>query len=421
MKWQHKGHEFDELGSFFKKNSRIFIAGTACENEDLCKKLSFLDANIETSEFIPNGSKLFDEWLEKNKLEREGKIVILNYRDQKSKSPFITKIKSRLNRKFTEYILRKFLNTGKYKQNVNIFLAEDFIQKYLSVFAWYVCGKVYLYNIGIIITTVCNLNCTYCLNFNPYNKKTKHIDLEQLKRECDSIFKNVDKLMYFSLSGGEPLLYPEFGELLKYINLNYRHKMHYLGPAANGTIVPSDELCAIFHDCDVTIICDNYVTVKKTRSIYPRLIKQLCKFNVKHEINNIKKFHKTFPSEKDWSRVFKEKDFIDRYDRCGTPGFKVHFTDVKNGRLYGCCYTEYAETAGLIQSTADDYFDLNRTLTDTDKKELIEFKLGYCNKGFSSLCQYCNELTASKPDNGVEQAKGKLSWEVINPTVFTNK
>jgi len=415
MKWLNKGHEFDELGNFFKENNRIFIAGTLHDNIALYKKLDFLNCKIERKTcfflflfsylFPPLRDLFFNLWYKYNNLDKET-ILILNY----STTGF-------LSGGGNNFLFKRLQNNKMFKLNKNIFFVDDFIQKYLSIFAFYVSNKVYLYNVGITVTTVCNLNCTYCLNFVPYDKNQKHIKLDELKKECDNIFKNIDKVMYFSVSGGEPLLHPDFGELLKYIYSNYKHKIIFnLGPATNGTVIPSDDLCKIFHDCKVTVVCDNYITVDKTCLTYKKLIKQLKKFHVDHKELLIRHFFKMFPPDENYENMYLDSDFISKYDSCGLPSYKVNFTDVKNGRFYGCCYVSFAETAGLIKATDDDYYDISKLLTDAEKKELIEFKLGYCNKGYMSFCKFCNQLTNSKPDMGVEQTKGKLNWSCENPT-----
>jgi hypothetical protein len=54
--------------------------------------------------------------------------------------------------------------------------------------------------------------------------------------------------------------------------------------------------------------------------------------------------------------------------------------------VYNCLYTSFAEIAGLISTSPNDYFDLSSfSNIDIARKELIKFRLGYSSRGYSSL------------------------------------
>lgn len=43
MKWNNKGHEFDEIGQRFKVNKRVWIYGAGENGRDLFERLKFAD------------------------------------------------------------------------------------------------------------------------------------------------------------------------------------------------------------------------------------------------------------------------------------------------------------------------------------------------------------------------------------------
>jgi hypothetical protein len=50
----------------------------------------------------------------------------------------------------------------------------------------------------------------------------------------------------------------------------------------------------------------------------------------------------------------------------------------------------YAAKAGIVEFDKDNYFDLTKEQTFERKKELIEFRLRYNNKGYVELCRQCS-------------------------------
>jgi organic radical activating enzyme len=338
--------------------------------------------------------------INKGNNSHKGKTIIINHQ----------------NRFYAEYVLRQFTMSG-YVKNENVFFVNDFLQKYLSIFAVYVCNKVYLYNIGIIVTTICNLNCKYCLNFTSYNKNMKHRLLGELKNEVDVLFSCVDRLANLSICGGETMLYPYLAELLQYIADRYRNKIDTIGIGTNGTVIPSDELFMTLKKSKVTVYADNYSrTIPWVKIPYKNFIKKIIEHGVDINQIYIKRFYKTFPPLENYSQ-YNDQFLSDRFDKC----IQVHYQDQKHGRIASCCYAAYALEAGLINESEDDYYDITNFSNSTQfRKELVEFRLGYTNKGYVEFCKYCNGFPAINPHiakNGAEQVKGKLSWDSDNPYI----
>jgi hypothetical protein len=312
-------------------------------------------------------------------------------------------------------VIEYFERTGKYSRNINIFDEKTFLEKYLSVFAVYVCNKVYLWNIGVIVTTICNLNCRYCLNFTPYNKNMKHRALGELKDEVDVLFSCVDRLANLSVAGGETMLYPYLGELFQYISDKYRDKIDNIGIGTNGTIMPSDGLCKIFKKCGIAVYIDDYSkTIPGIKIHYDAFIKKMMEYGIETNQIYIDLFYKTFPPLENYS-LYNERVLSDKFDKC----MQVHYQDLKNGRIVACCCAAYALEAGLIKETEDDFYYINNFSNSIQsKKELVEFRLGYNNKGYVEFCKYCNgfpSINSHMAKNGAEQVKGKLIWDNSNP------
>lgn len=402
MKWKNKGHEFDELGNIFIKNKDIILIGDECETEYLKKKLDFLGVNINT---INN----FPEYKEEKGLKKLIKKIKLKYI-----------IKNNLNGKTVivassiacnDFYINWIENELKLKRNINMFSGYDFLEKYLSIFAVYVSEKVYIPSNCLISTTICNLNCESCLNFAPYDKNQQHRDIEVLKKDVDMYFSCIDRVGLFHISGGEPLLYPHLVELIKYISNNYKDKIDILGTVTNGTIVPSDELCKVFKEYNVQVECDDYrQNVPRLNKTYAQLVEQLEKHNVNSKINlagECWEWLELFPPRNNMENA-DEEVLCEKYNKCGNP-----FIELKDGKIYSCNFASYAATAGLKISLENDFLDISK-FNSNQKKELVEFRLGYTTKGYVDFCKYCNGLQNINPIQvtPAKQAEGKLEWNM---------
>lgn len=69
-------------------------------------------------------------------------------------------------------------------------------------------------NVTLKITNTCNLNCLHCHSKSGYIPM--HMPKQQLKNIVDQLRQS--KVFGINISGGEPLLYPDFFEIVKYID-----------------------------------------------------------------------------------------------------------------------------------------------------------------------------------------------------------
>jgi len=397
MKWKNKGCEFDELGKLFLKNNKILILGEKETTLKIKEELDFLDSTVECGEygFIKHFLSILFGGMKKT-------IIIAND-----------------NRK----ILNKLLKIRGVEFNKNVFFASEFLKKYLSVFALYVCDKVYS-GIGtcIVITTHCTLNCKYCLNLSPYIKNKSHRDFEELKKDMDIFFSCVDRVKYFSLTGGEPMLHPKYKELIEYVNKNYRHKIWEFGTVANGTMVPSDEVLMTLKNCKVELVCNDYAksVASSSKEIFEQLVQKCSEFGLNYKAFAITRFGKFFPPKNDYTK-HSEEQLNGKFNKC-----KNYYSghEIKNGKLYSCCYSGFANTANVVNATESDYYDLNTQNNYPRKRELVEFKLDYNEKGYVEFCKYCNGFPSINNEfdeiegGGVTQIKkGEfLEWNIESPT-----
>lgn len=99
--------------------------------------------------------------------------------------------------------------------------------------------KIKIDQCTITLTRNCNLRCSFC-----YAKKTEYIENEMI--EYDNLIKIIDfcndaKVKYIVFTGGEPLLYYNFSEILRYIK-SKKSKM-FPTIATNGILLSDFDYC----------------------------------------------------------------------------------------------------------------------------------------------------------------------------------
>lgn len=371
MKWNNPGHEFDEKGRFFQ-DATLFIWGTGGEAADLFVRLKKLGLSCKV---VSDDTQWRYGWCGTETLfshqvlcDPNNKVIVVC--DQTDQGIVFTQL----------------INKG-YEREKTCFSYYEFINKWLSVYAVYNNGSVYFKDISFLPTTKCNLQCDACLAFIPYIKEKKDEPIEKLKLEVDVFFTKIDYIGLFHVCGGEPVLYPYLDELLKYIDVNYRKKIHLLATTTNGTIPFSDAICNVLREHEVLLICDDYTdALPQYAQRLDSLVEQLNKNGNWYLVNKAEKWIDLTPTTTD-NTYMSDLELQDHMKECMVP-----FSDYYNGRLYSCNFASYAEKANLCKNGPDDSYDL-AFWNDEKKKELVEFRLGYTKRGYTEFCKKCAGFT----------------------------
>lgn len=383
MKWKNKGHEFDRFKEIFTWHRPIYIYGAGEFGEDLYKRISFVDC---VEGFIDNnrsgqiGGKKVISAMEFLELDEKDCIVIIAAGIQN-----------------TTLFKNQLLVNG-YEEGKNLFLYTDWLNFYAPIYFMYAWNKLYLRLISFLCTTQCNLNCQGCLNFTSYNHDKKHYELERLKRDVDCFFATVDYIDLFHVSGGEPFLYPYLGELLKYISQNYGHKIYNLSTTTNGTIVPDDELCKAIADHNINLFLDDYrENVPRAKEKYT-LVREKCEHHKVNIIDNKVDFWINLLKEQGIQEESSDQDLKIKFSACNIWCKSLH-----SEKLYVCNFVDYAVEADLVEENDNDFF-LLVDFSDGKRMELLEFMMGYSDRGYCELCKKCNGFMAINT-NSYEVAK----------------
>lgn len=365
MKWTNVGHEYDDVYKRIEEKKKFYLFGAGDYGnqffniiKDEIEILGYIDNNPTKQETGFNGLKVYGL----DDISVTDDIGIILSMSQIARIEPISQ-----------------LEEAGYKANFDFFVIEEF----LSVYYLYKYNKVYFSSISFLPSTICNLNCRHCLNFNPFAKEFYKRELDDLKRDVDTFFSCVDRIMLFHVSGGEPLLYNYTADIIEYISENYGDKIDTLRTVTNGTVIPKDEVLERIGKCNVQFTIDDYrEAVPKFKDNLDILRKKFDEYGIEYYINKVDAWIDLAPEKTDYSDYSEEKLIFHR-DTC-----MQSWEELRGGKLYSCNYAAYACVAGLSgDEFEEETFDLK--VDGHNKKALIEFRLGYTKKGYTNFCRRC--------------------------------
>ncbi len=380
MKWQNRGHEFDELAetytTLFQENGeKIYIFGAGYlggEVRDIVEHLGcfggYIDNDVKKQRSGAEGSRVMSLGQYMN-LNQKGIVVV-------AVEKFVSEIEKQLEGK------------GLSKGN-NYFIWDVFLQKVLPLILAYHYNFAYVELAQISVTERCSLRCRKCAHACSYvPRDAKDLTIEEVYQSADAFFSRVDLCREFVLIGGEPLLYKHLTEAVEYIGKKYRNQMIRFCITTNGTILPQEELLDACRKFGVMFRISNYSEqVPYLNDKYQTLIQTLSANEVRYAI-----------ADPDGSWMDYGFDYMDRscddqglqkvFEACRTP-----CREIRGSRYYFCVMARSVSENMGFGVGEDDFLDLEKLHGDY-KKILMEFELGYSEKGYLDMCRHCNGADA---------------------------
>ena len=93
---------------------------------------------------------------------------------------------------------------------------KEYIRKYFEA-VFNATGKLKQDYLELYVTDRCSLRCKSCILFAPRSCPQIDRNFDDVKRDVDLYFKFVDEVAVFRLMGGEPFLYNNIDDLLKFM------------------------------------------------------------------------------------------------------------------------------------------------------------------------------------------------------------
>jgi hypothetical protein len=270
----------------------------------------------------------------------------------------------------------------------DFWLYEEFINKILPVMMTYFYGKSYMRLAQITLTERCSLKCKKCAHacYNVSNAAEDMV-LSEAFRSADSFFSKVDYIDEFVLIGGEPLLYRQLSEVIEYIGEKYREQMGIYCITTNGTIVPDNSVLKACKKYNVLFRISNYSkTLPRLKDSHKRLMAALDEYGIEYILGS--------PDGNwiDYGFDYLEKDnnlveLIKTFDECHTT-----CREVRGNKLYYCVMARSVSDNLNLNEGSDDFLDLDSLTGEDYKKILLEFNMGYSDKGYLDMCRRCHGM-----------------------------
>ncbi len=386
MKWQNRGHEFDELGEYLKKTKTIYLYGAVqsaeslielfekaiykANNNEMDLNVVFVDRNQEKQSGLFLGKKVISPEEFYENFSEENGLVVMCVGENRAAEIWEQMKECGIHRKFHAFSVYEFY-------------------RYLSLFLLYRYNKMYLHAVDLFLHTYCNLNCEYCF-VQTYRGVHRKITIDAIKRNIDVVFNKCDYvgIVFFGIAegflGGKEL---EFA--LRYITDHYSDRFMTVEIVTNGTIIPSQSLLEVIKNKKIRIVVDDYrENVKLAEEQYLKVIKMLEENDVNY--SSLKRDHWDVSCFGD--NVIEEdpEKLGQKLSNCVCHAKGFPYIGYKEGstRMYSCVFQTINEYLGLIEEYESDSLEF----ATANPLEIIEFLLGYNDVGYLSACAYCNGI-----------------------------
>lgn len=383
MRWSDKGHELDECGenivrSFRDKGEKIYIFGAGLIGEEyrpLFERLGCFAGYIDN-----------DRRKQDSGVNRACVISFEEYCDEKMDG-FIMVTADEKN---IPAIKAQLCQEG-LKEQTDFYTYMDFMKTVYPILSVYLYNQFYVELAQICLTERCSLKCKACAHgCYAVDADSQDMSLDIAKESADSFFGKVDLIKEFVLIGGEPFLYRDLDKVIAYIGEKYRGKMINFAITTNGTIMPEQKILDLCREHNVLIRISNYsAELKYLEKKYTKLKEELEKNKIMYILGDSDYYWMDY-GFKTVDRGGKAEDLIPVFDKCKTP-----CREIRGNRYYYCVMARSVSDNLGFGLGDEDYLDFNK-IKKEDKKVLLEFEMGYSDKGYLDMCNHCNGADAVK-------------------------
>ena len=277
------------------------------------------------------------------------------------------------------------ITTDVYKQLYKAYLEKNNIEytwykNIASIWPFKYENKVHIFQTDVLVTERCTLACSHCNMFMPHFESPNHRGLDIIKSDIDLFFNKVDYVSVFHLVGGEPFLYPNIEDVIRYILNNYINKIDKLIITTNGTVQPKQSTLDLLKSSDIILSVSDYTD--KLGNIKLKVLKVIDTYksqNINHYVRNEIEWY-DFGDLRVKKNLEKDK-LINHFDSCTAP-----FRGLNDGKFYYCHLNTSAVRTNIFPLNDNDYVNFE----NVSKEEMIKFDLGYTDLGYITFCDNCN-------------------------------
>lgn len=249
---------------------------------------------------------------------------------------------------------------------------------------------------GLTVSLRCNLRCKLCSAYSPYFSNEPFCDVSKLMRYVRRYFEIVDRVELFSITGGEPLIYPYLAELFEEL-IEFSDRFDKTEIYTNGTVVPNEKLLNVLKKYGSKFrrfVVDHYDVSTKVKEICEALQNAGIPFEIR-EYNSKKTHCGGWIDYGSLTEVIhSNKEASDLFAKCAYPQ-KMGFCNVIKHGLLIPCGPIYRRISLGQNVSPNDYVDLmDETLSVEQQRRKIA---NISNANVLETCAYCNGICDDSP------------------------
>lgn len=244
-------------------------------------------------------------------------------------------------------------------------------------------------NLTVLLTSKCTLKCKLCATYASFQKNPIDYSYEILTKSVKKFFHCMKgQIGILTISGGEPLLYPQFVEFVEYIR-EFSNSIKMIEIITNGTICPSQKVLDTLKTFEnLNVLVDNY-GIKLSPNV-PKITQAFDKYDIPYRL-------RTYTAENSWCGGWIDvSDFSDKnrsneeisdvFSRCAFNNVYSNIYFLINGVAHMCYVTK--SLLPFINETPEESINL---LDDSLPDEEIMDRLIHLRKQkFLHACKNCN-------------------------------
>lgn len=254
------------------------------------------------------------------------------------------------------------------------------------------------------VTLRCNLNCKLCAERSPYYEKPYHPTLLSLQEQLDAFFALGVRVGMLDITGGEPFLRGDLGEIITYIHARYRGRVDTLRVTTNGTKMPPEGFmkAAVLWRRDIYVIVDQYPVFTKCKEVADALQSEGVPFELRDYSTEL--HCDGWVDYGDLTLKRSKGEARKLYKKCLVPklGF---FSCMVNGRIFPCARARLLYENALA-NVSMNCFDPQLTLAGKQARlaalhgDEVIHACRYCN----GLCEDSERFPAAEQLDGSKKA-----------------
>lgn len=238
--------------------------------------------------------------------------------------------------------------------------------------------KLIIPKLVFLATTKCTLRCKGCVGLIPCFESPQDFSFKDIKRDIDIVLNEVDEITVAEIGGGEPFLYSDFDELLKY--MISQEKIKGIIIPSNATLIPSPDRIQLLKNPKVSLHVSDYGNLVQLAKFISILEENDIAFHFVAGQMWINPGNGTSPRNKSYEQLCVEYQSCNSGLQCKT---------VFGGRLYHC-----ARAARNYQLLNDSELLEKDSISILGKENLREDIIGFYLSEMSYACDYCDYQNA---------------------------